>query len=127
MMTGHPAELPKAGLGISTGSEFKGQWPLIAILFLIQIFAFGFPTFALPFVYSGATEEFGWTRQQAVLLSSFKFCTSAAAALLVGRLLDIVNPKFVIVAAAVLGALAMVGFTIADTLPVYYALGWSSG
>jgi len=123
MMIRHPGELPKTGPGTFTDSEFKGQWPLIAILFLIQIFAFGFPTFALPFVYSGATEEFGWTRQQAVLLSTFKFCTSAAAALLVGRLLDLINPKFVIVASAVLGALAMVGFAIADTLPVYYALG----
>jgi MFS family permease len=96
---------------------------LILILFLIQVFAFGFPTFALPFAYSGATEEFGWTRQQAVLLSSFKFYTSAAAALLVGRLLDLLNPKSVIVASSVLGALAMVGFTLADSLPVYYALG----
>ena len=89
----------------------------------MQVFAFGFPTFALPFVYSGAIEEFGWTRQEAVLLTSFKFYVSALAALVVGRLLDVVNPKYVIAVSALLGASAMVGFMAADSLPVYYALG----
>jgi MFS family permease len=123
MMAGDPAAIRKEEPELAARSEFREQWPLIAILFLIQVFAFGFPTFALPFIYSGATEEFGWTRQQAVLLASFKFYTSAAAALFVGRLLDTVNPKFVIVASSILGAAAMAGFTIADTLPIYYALG----
>ncbi len=117
------ADLQQKEQGIAAGREFKGQWPLIGILFLIQVFAFGFPTFALPFIYSGATDEFGWTRQQAVLLASFKFYTSAAAALIVGRLLDAINPKYVIVASAVLGAVAMAGFMIADNIAVYYALG----
>jgi len=89
----------------------------------MQVFAFGFPTFALPFVYSGAIEEFGWTRQEAVLLTSFKFYVSALAALVVGRLLDVVNPKYVIAVSALLGASAMVGFLAADNLTVYYALG----
>ena len=108
---------------VAWAKELRGQWPLIAVLFLMQVFAFGFPTFALPFVYSGAIEEFGWTRQEAVLLTSFKFYVSAAAALIVGRLLDVVNPKYVIAVAALLGATAMVGFLAADGLPVYYALG----
>lgn len=103
--------------------ELREQWPLISVLFLMQVFAFGFPTFALPFVYSGAIEEFGWTRREAVLLTSFKFYVSAAAALIVGRLLDVVNPKYVIAVSALLGATAMVGFLAADGLPVYYALG----
>jgi hypothetical protein len=76
---------------LAARSEFREQWPLIAILFLIQVFAFGFPTFALTFIYSGATKEFGWTRQQAVHLASFKIYTTAAAALFVGRLPDAVN------------------------------------
>lgn len=103
--------------------EFNEQWLLILALFLVQVFAFGFPTFALPFVYSGATDEFEWTRQEAVLLTSFKFYVSAAAALFVGRILDIVNPKFVISISAFLGAVAMVGFMAADRLPLYYSLG----
>jgi MFS family permease len=104
-------------------TELREQWPLVLALFLVQVFAFGFPVFALPFVYSGATAEFGWTRQQAVLLASFKFYIAAAAALVAGRMLDTVNPKHVISVSAALGAIAMSGFVIADSLPTYYALG----
>jgi MFS family permease len=109
--------------GASFGMEFRQQWPLILALFLMQVFAFGFPAFALPFVYAGATEEFGWTRQQAVLLASYKFYVSAAAALVVGRLLDTISPKYIVAIAAVLGALGMAGFMLADNLIRYYALG----
>lgn len=123
MASGHSAEVRQEKPELVVRSEFREKWPLIAVLFSLQVFAFGFPTFALPFIYSGATEEFAWTRQQAVLLASFKFFTSAASALLVGRLLDVMNPRFVIVASSILGALAMAGFMIADTLPLYYALG----
>jgi MFS family permease len=104
-------------------TELRQQWLLLLVLFLMQVFAFGFPTFALPFVYAGATDEFGWTRHQAVLLASFKFYISAAAALGAGRLLDTVNPKHVVALSAALGALAMAGFMVAGKLPVYYALG----
>jgi OFA family oxalate/formate antiporter-like MFS transporter len=113
----HKQEVP----GFRT--ELKERWPLILVLFMMQVFAFGFPTFALPFVYSGATEEFGWTRQQAVLLASFKFYVSAFAALAVGRILDSINPKWVVALSAAVGALAMAGFVLANTLPIYYGLG----
>ena len=123
-MTGQEAIEPHKDVqGAILGEELRGQWPLVLALFLMQVFAFGFPTFALPFVYSGAIEEFGWTRQEAVLLTSFKFYVSAVAALMVGRLLDTINPKYVIAVSSVLGALAMVGFLSADRLPVYYSLG----
>lgn len=115
----HQENLPEATLR----KELRGQWLLIIVLFLMQIFAFGFPTFSLPFVYSGAIEEFGWTRQEAVLITSFKFYVSAIVALMVGRLLDVVNPRYVIAVSAFFGALAMAGFSLADRLPVYYSLG----
>jgi OFA family oxalate/formate antiporter-like MFS transporter len=123
-MTGQEAIEPQENApGAILRKELRGQWPLVLVLFLMQVFAFGFPTFALPFVYSGAIEEFGWTRQEAVLLTSFKFYVSAIAALMVGRLLDIINPRYVIAVSAFLGALAMVGFSLADRLPIYYSLG----
>jgi len=123
-MTGQDTAEPQANVQRRMfGRELREQWPLISVLFLMQVFAFGFPTFALPFVYSGAIEEFGWTRQEAVLLTSFKFYVSAIAALMVGRLLDIINPKYVIAVSAVLGALAMVGFLSVDRLAIYYSLG----
>lgn len=104
-------------------TELREHWPFILTLFLMQVFAFGFPVFSLPFVYEGAREEFGWTRQQVVLLASFKFYIGAAAALFVGRLLDTIGPKVVVIVSAVVGALAMAGFLLADNLPVYYGLG----
>jgi nitrate/nitrite transporter NarK len=116
------ADLPTEGAQ-TFRAELREHWPFILTLFLMQVFAFGFPVFSLPFVYEGARDEFGWTRQQAVLLASFKFYISAAAALVVGRLLDTIGPKVVVIVAAVLGALAMAGFLLADNLPVYYALG----
>jgi MFS family permease len=103
--------------------ELREQWPLILVLFLMQVFAFGFTTFSLPFVYSGAIEEFGWTRQEAVLITSFKFYVSAIVALMVGRLLDVVNPRYVIAVSAFFGGLALAGFFFANQLPVYYSLG----
>jgi MFS family permease len=117
------SELRKEKLEITLGKEFKEQWPLILVLFLVQVFAFGFPAFALPFIYAGAIDEFGWTRQQAVLLASFKFYISAAAALVEGRMLDTINPKYVVAASVFLGGIAMAGFIVADKLPIYYALG----
>lgn len=103
--------------------EFRAKWPLAVVAYLMMLFAFGVPTFALPFVYSGAVDELHWTRSAAVDLASFKFYTSAIAALVIGRLLDTISPKYVVGACAVLGGLAMVGFLGAEHLPIYYALG----
>jgi MFS family permease len=89
----------------------------------MMLFAFGFPTFALPFVYAGAIDEFGWTRQEAVLLASFKFYTAAIASLVVGRLLDTIDPKYLVAACAALGGIGMIGFFATDTLPSYYLVG----
>lgn len=104
-------------------AELKAKWPIVLVAFLMMVFAFGFPTFALPFVYDGAIGEFGWTRQEAVLLASFKFYTSAIASLIVGRLLDTIDPKYLVVACASLGGIGMVAFLGTDTLPSYYLVG----
>lgn len=107
----------------SFSSELKQKWPVVLVAYLMMLFAFGFPTFALPFVYAGAIDEFGWTRQQAVLLASFKFYTSAVASLIVGRLLDTIDPKLLVAACASLGGIGMIGFLATDALPAYYLVG----
>jgi MFS family permease len=107
----------------SLGEELKTKWPVMLVAYLMMLFAFGFPTFALPFVYAGAIDEFGWTRQEAVLLASFKFYTSAIASLVVGRLLDTIDPKYLVSACAALGGIGMVGFLGTDALPSYYMVG----
>ena len=103
--------------------EFREKWPLALVAYLMMLFAFGVPTFALPFIYPGAIEELHWTRGMAVEIASFKFYTSAVAALVIGRLLDTVSPKYVVATCAVLGAIALIGFLGATNLPVYYTLG----
>lgn len=107
----------------SLGSELAEQWPVVAVTFLMMLFAFGVPTFALPFVYAGAVDEFGWTRQEAVLLASFKFYTAAIAALAIGRLLDLTDPKYLVACCAAIGGVGMLAFYFADTLTIYYLVG----
>jgi len=107
--------------GFST--ELRERWPVVVVAYLMMLFAFGFPTFALPFVYAGAIDEFGWTRQQAVSLASFKFYTSAIASLVVGRLLDTIDPKYLVAACAALGGIGMISFFATETLPSYYLVG----
>ncbi len=104
-------------------SELKEKWPIVAVGYLMMVFAFGVPTFALPFVYAGAIEEFGWTRQEAVLLASFKFYTAAIASLLIGRLLDKHDAKLLVLACAGLGGIGMASFYSAYSLPIYYSVG----
>ncbi|HKJ73961.1 MAG TPA: MFS transporter [Alphaproteobacteria bacterium] len=103
--------------------EFRQKWPLALVAYLMMLFAFGVPTFALPFIYPGAVAELHWTRSTAVEIAQFKFYTSAIAALVIGRLLDTVNPKYVVAICASLGALALIGFLGASNLFVYYGLG----
>lgn len=114
---------PAQAAPLSFGSELGEKWPVAAVAFLMMLFAFGVPTFALPFVYDGAIQEFGWTRQQAVLLASFKFYTAAIASLVVGRLHDVVDPKYLVSACALFGAVAMAAFMLIDSLTVYYVIG----
>jgi MFS family permease len=103
--------------------EFRSSWPVLTVAFVMIFFGFGVPAFSLMFIYAGAVEEFGWTREQATLLASYKFVTAAAAGLLVGRLLDILQPKYVVAAAAVCGSVALGCLLFVDALPAYYAVG----
>lgn len=104
-------------------SELAEKWPFLLVAFLMMLCAFGVPTYALPFVYAGAVDEFGWTRQEAVLLATFKFVTAAVGSVIIGRLLDTLNSKWLVVGCAALGGVGMLAFMLATSLPVYYAIG----
>lgn len=108
-------------------SELKRKWPIVLVAYFMMLFAFGVPTFALPFVYAGAVDEFGWTRQEAVLLASFKFYTAAIASLFIGRLLDKYDPKYIVTICAGLGGIGMLSFSATDTLWSYYSVGFILG
>jgi len=104
-------------------SELKEKWPVVAVTFLMMLFAFGVPTFALPFVADAAVDEFGWTRTQAVAITSAKFFTAALAALAIGRLFDTIDPKYLVAACASLGGIGMLAFFFADSWPFYISIG----
>lgn len=107
--------------------ELAERWPVVVVAYLMMLFAFGVPTFALPFVYAGAIEEFGWSRQDAVLLASFKFYTAGIAALAIGRLLDLFDPKILVACCAALGGIGMIAFYWSNSLLIYYFIGFVLG
>jgi len=107
--------------------EFRNNWPVLIIALLLVFFAFGIPTYSMPFIYAGAAEEFGWSRGQVTLLASFKYLTGAVAGLIMGRLLDLFNPRAIVACAAVIGGAAMIGFFFATNLSIYYFAGIALG
>ena len=104
-------------------AELRDSWLIIAIGFVALVSAFSAPTFALPFVFPPVIEEYGWTREQATLLASYKFIAGAIAAVPIGKLIDIVGARAVLIAASVLGACAMLSFLLIQDLWFYYGAG----
>ncbi len=108
-------------------NELLNNWPIIAVTFLLVFFTFGVPTFSLPFIYSGAMEEFGWNRQQATLLATAKFVIGAVAALVMGRLLDKYSANPIVIVAAFMGGLGLLGMLWVSNLFIYYVMGFLLG
>src|SRR5690606_13635485 len=104
-------------------SELVHHWATIVVAFLLVFFAFGVPTYSLPFMYGAAMEELGWTNAQANLLSTAKFLIGAVAALGMGMLIDKVGGRWTVLAGTAAGGVAMALFLFATNLPVYYLAG----
>ena len=104
-------------------SELSHHWSLVTVAFLLVFFAFGVPTYSLPFMYNAAMQEFGWTNAQANLLSTAKFLIGAVAALGMGMLIDKVGGRWTVLAGTLVGGIAMALFLCATNLPVYYLAG----
>ena len=104
-------------------NELIRNWPIVAVTFALVFFSFGVPTFSLPFIYEGAVNEFGWSRQEATLLATAKFVIGAAAALVIGRLLDKYSANPIVVIASCMGGLGLLGMLWATHLSIYYING----
>lgn len=104
-------------------SEFRENWPVLVIAFSCLFFGFSAPAFALPFLFTEVIEEFGWTREQATLLASAKYLTGAAAALVVGRFVDVIGERSALIATLALGGMALVSFLWVPNLTIYYLSG----
>jgi len=103
--------------------ELTQNWPMLAVACVLIFFAFGVPTYSLPFMYNAAMEEFGWSNAQVNLLSTAKFLVGAVAALTMGILVDKVGGRSTVLAGTAVGGVAMALFLFATNLPVYYLAG----
>ncbi|HEX6994589.1 MAG TPA: MFS transporter [Gammaproteobacteria bacterium] len=103
--------------------EIVDNWPMMAVACLLIFFAFGVPTYSLPFMYGAAMEELGWTNAQANFLSTAKFLIGAVAAISMGMLIDKVGSRWTVLAGTAVGGIAMALFLFATNLPVYYLAG----
>lgn len=103
--------------------EFRLNWRVLVVAFTCLLFAFSAPAFLMPFIYPEVIKEFGWTREQAALLASAKYVTGSIIAIAVGRFIDVLGVRNVLIAVSVIGGLALVSFLWTPNLPVYYAAG----
>ncbi|MDT8398806.1 MAG: MFS transporter [Pseudomonadales bacterium] len=103
--------------------EMQQGWPMLVVAFLLIFFAFGVPTYSLPWMYGPAMAEFGWSNAEVNLLSTAKFLVGAAAALGMGIMVDKIGGKTAVLIGALSGGLALLLFLFATTLPVYYLAG----
>lgn len=107
----------------SVRRELGQNWPALVVAFCCLLFGFSAPAFALPFLFTEVINEFGWTREQATLLASFKYLTGAVAAILVGRFIDITGVRTALLLTIGTGALALVSFIWVPNLTAYYLSG----
>jgi len=104
-------------------AEFRESWPKLAVAFACMLFAFSAPLIALPFLYAPVMDEFGWTREQATLLASTKFAMGAIISIIVGKFIDVVGVRKILIFVSTAGALAMVSFLWTPNLTLYYLAG----
>ena len=103
--------------------ELGGNWQVLLVSFACLLFAFSAPAFFVPFLYPEVIREFGWTREQAVLLASSKYLTGSIVAIVVGRFIDIIGVRRVLITVSVLGGLALLSLLWISGLAGYNVAG----
>lgn len=103
--------------------EFRANWRVLLVAFTCLLFAFSAPAFLMPFIYPEVIKEFGWTREQATLLASAKYVTGSIIAIAVGRFIDVIGVRNVLIGVSVIGGAALVSFLWTPNLPIYYVAG----
>ena len=107
--------------------EFGQNWPVLVVAFACFVFAFSAPAFLMPFLYSEVIQEFGWTREQAVILASWKYVTGSIVAIVVGRFIDVIGVRRVLIVVSAIGGMALMSFLFTAGLTSYYAAGMMLG
>ncbi|MGI9204594.1 MAG: MFS transporter [Woeseiaceae bacterium] len=103
--------------------ELGENWRILLVAFFCMLFAFSAPALLIPFIYPDVIREFGWTREQATLLASAKYLTGAVIAIVIGRFIDVVGVRRVLIVVSTAGGLALLSFLWTQGLVAYYVAG----
>ena len=103
--------------------ELRGNWQVLLVAFVCLLFAFSAPAFFVPFLYPEVIREFGWSREQAVLLASSKYLTGSIVAIVVGRFIDVIGVRLVLITVSALGGFALLSLLWTSGLTGYYLAG----
>ncbi len=103
--------------------ELSANRPILLVAFICMLFAFSAPALLIPFIYPDVIREFGWTREQATLLASAKYLTGAVIAIVIGRFIDVVGVRRVLIVVSTAGGIALLSFLWTPGLAAYYVAG----
>jgi nitrate/nitrite transporter NarK len=104
-------------------TEFRRNWRVLLVAFVCLLIAFSAPAFALPFMFGPIIDDLGWTREQATLLASAKYLTGSVVAVIIGRFIDVIGVRNVLLGVSVIGGIALVSFLWVTSLTHYYLAG----
>lgn len=103
--------------------ELTTNWSALALAFMCMLVAFGGPGFSLPFIIKEMIDVFGWSREEASLIASFKYVTGAVFSIIVGRFLDVFGIRRALIFTSIIAGTALSMFLWLDSLEVYYLAG----
>jgi MFS family permease len=104
-------------------AEFRKNWRVLLVAFVCLLVAFSAPAFALPFLFSSVIDEYGWSREQATLLASAKYFTGSVVAIVIGRFIDVIGVRNVLIGVSTIGGFALISFLWVSSLTHYYLAG----
>ena len=110
------------------------QLHVAATAFMALFSVVGLALYGLPFFYDFMLRDYGWTRWQVTSGNAFsKVIVAVIFGFLAGWTVDRFGPRRLMLAGIVMAGLALVGLSVARTLPVFYffylfnALGYVCG
>jgi MFS family permease len=110
------------------------QLHVAATAFLALFSVVGLALYGLPFFYDFMVRDFGWTRAEVTSGNAYsKLLVGPIFGFLAGWIVDRFGPRRLMLAGIVMAGLALVGLSVAHSLPVFYffylfnALGYVCG
>lgn len=93
----------------------------LAALCVTQITGYGVLYYAFPVMLSTMSRDTGWSAAASMGAFSTGAIVSAAAGVIIGRLIDARGPRSVMTAGSVVGTVSVVAIATAPNLPAFYA------